>query len=271
MEWMRLRRFMPPSLAVLLALLLPLLAGAWPGGVSDFKGYRHHAFGYDGLKCRVVLPEQAAKDKPWIWRARFFGHRPEVDLALLAKGFHLAYVDVANLYGSPEAVDRWNRFYQYLTTAHGLHPKPVLEGMSRGGLIVYNWASENPDKVSCIYADAPVCDITSWPGGFGKGCGSKRDWERCKKVYGLTDEEAQRFTGNPIDKLAPLAEAGVPLLHVVGDTDQVVPVAENTALLEARYKALGGAIRVIRKPGVGHKHGLEEPQPIIDFISKHAP
>lgn len=253
----------------LLALSLRVMAEPLPGEGSDFHGFAQHDFEYDGLQCKVVAPTQAAPGRPWIWRARFFGHRSEVDVALLGKGFHLAYVDVANLYGSPEAVDRWDRFYQYLTTVHGFPPKPVLEGMSRGGLIVYNWASENPDKVSCIYADAPVCDITSWPGGFGQGQGSARDWERCKKAYGLTDHEAKPFIGNPIDKLEPLAEAGIPLLHVVGDADTVVPVTENTTVLEARYKALGGEITVIHKPDIGHKHGLDDPKPIIDFIMQH--
>ena len=59
------------------------------------------------------------------------------------------------------------------------------------------------------------------------------------------------------------ARAGVPLLHVVGDADDVVPVEENTAIMESRYKELGGSIRVIHKPGVGHHpHSLEDPGPI---------
>jgi len=41
-----------------------------------------------------------------------------------------------------------------------------------------------------------------------------------------------------------------------------VPVAENTAVLAERYRALGGRIEVILKPGVGHHpHSLEDPAP----------
>lgn len=36
---------------------------------------------------------------------------------------------------------------------------PVLEGLSRGGLPIFNWSIANPDKVTCVYADAAVCDI----------------------------------------------------------------------------------------------------------------
>ena len=44
---------------------------------------------------------------------------------------------------------------------------------------------------------------------------------------------------NAIDNLAPLATAGIPVVHVVGDADDVVPVKENTAIVEARLPANG--------------------------------
>ena len=88
----------------------------------------------------------------------------------------------------------------------------------------------------------------------------------CLKAYGMTEAEALAYQGNPIDNLAPLAKAGIPIIHVVGDIDKVVPVAENTAIAEARYQKLGGTFKVIHKPGVGHKHSLKDPQPIVDFI-----
>jgi alpha-beta hydrolase superfamily lysophospholipase len=59
------------------------------------------------------------------------------------------------------------------------------------------------------------------------------------------------------------------MLHVVGDDDDVVPIAENTTLFEQKVKALGGDITVIHKPGVKHHpHSLANPQPIVDFILK---
>ena len=75
-----------------------------------------------------------------------------------------------------------------------------------------------------------------------------------------------------MDRLEPLAKAGVPLLNVYGDADEVVPWEENTGLLAERYRALGGSIQLIGKPGVGHHpHGLEDSTPIIDFILKNSP
>jgi hypothetical protein len=58
---------------------------------------------------------------------------------------------------------------------------------------------------------------------------------------------------------------------VVGDTDDVVPVSENTAVVERRYRELGGDITVIHKPGVGHHpHGLDDPAPVMEFIVRSA-
>ncbi|HNS21312.1 MAG TPA: alpha/beta hydrolase [Sedimentisphaerales bacterium] len=239
----------------------------FPGEKSSFYSYDRYDFVYEGRDCIIVAPKAMAEGRPWIWRARFFGHEPQTDIAMLERGYHLVYADVAGLHGAPQAVAIRDRFYEYLTKSYGFSKKAVLEGMSRGGLIIYNWAAANPDKVCCIYADAPVCDIKSWPGGKGAGPGDAACWAECLKVYGLTEEQAMEARCNPIDHLEPLAKAGIPLLHVVGDADDVVPVSENTAILEARYKTLGGSIQVIHKPGVGHHpHSLKDPAPIVDFI-----
>ena len=244
-------------------------AEPWPGATSDFHGFTQYDFKVEELACKVVVPKKVAEGKPWIWRARFFGHEPGPEIELLSKGFHVAYVDVADLFGSPKAVGRWDRFYKYLTEQHGLAKKPALEGMSRGGLIIFNWAIRNPDKVSCIYADAPVCDIKSWPGPYKTYKRRVRDWNNCLKAYGMTKEEAMVYKGNPVDNLQPLAKAKIPLFHVVGAADRTVPVADNTAVIEKRYKALGGEITVISKPNVGHRHGLPDPKPIVDFVLKN--
>ncbi|MEC9036458.1 MAG: alpha/beta hydrolase, partial [Verrucomicrobiota bacterium] len=125
---------------------------------TQWHGFERHDFNSDGLKCILVIPDSPAKGLPWVWRARFFGHQPQADIELLKKGFHIAYCDVAGLFGNEVAVNRWDRFYDLMTQDWGLSKRPALEGMSRGGLIIYNWAYKNPKKVSCIYGDAPVCD-----------------------------------------------------------------------------------------------------------------
>jgi pimeloyl-ACP methyl ester carboxylesterase len=243
---------------------------SFPGKKSQWQGFDRYDFEVDGRPCFVVVPQSPAQGKPWIWRTEFFGHEPQADLALLKKGFHAVYIDVQNMYGAPVAMKHMDAFYDHLTCRHGLSKKTVLEGFSRGGLFAFNWAAMHPDRVACIYVDAPVCDFKSWPGGKGKGPGSPADWKYLLKVYGLTETQALAYSGNPIDNLAPLAKAGVPIFSVVGDADEVVPLAENTAIVEKRYKQLGGRIDVIVKKGVGHHpHSLQDPAPIVEFILRH--
>ncbi len=183
----------------------------------------------------------------------------------------MAYVDVQNMYGAPRALDIMDKMYEHVTTKYQLSKKTVLEGFSRGGLFALNWAARHPERVACIYNDAPVCDFKSWPGGRGQGKGSPADWERMKTAYGFkSDDEALAYKLNPVDNLGPLAKAGIPLLHICGADDDVVPLAENSALVEKRYKELGGTMILISKPNCGHHpHSLPDPAPIVEFVLKH--
>ncbi len=224
----------------------------------------------NGSSYKIVFPETANENRDWIWRARFWGHEPQTDLALLEQGFHLAYIDVAGLFGNGEAIGIWDAFYEVMISEYQLNPKVVLEGMSRGGLIVYNWANRNAEKVACIYADAPVCDFKSWPMGFGVGKGSEQTWKTNLARYGFTEAQALAFKGNPVDHMENLVREKVPILHVVGDADKVVPVSENTGLLKERLIELGWDMQVLHKPGVGHHpHSLTDPKPIVDFVLIH--
>lgn len=235
----------------------------------NFHGYQGYDFELNGVACKIVKPAKAAEGNPWIWRARFWGHEPQTDIDLLEHGFHVVYCEVGDLYGADKAVKRWNDFYKYLVK-NGFHKRAVLEGMSRGGLIVYNWAAQNPKKVACIYADAPVMDIKSWPMGKGAYKGSETDIKRMLAAYGFDDEaKALKWKKNPLNHARKIAKAGIPVLHVVGDADVIVPVAENTDVFEKEMKALGTPITVIHKPGIGHHpHSLNNPEPIIRFILK---
>ncbi len=272
-----LRRSFVAIASLSVASMLNLAANAsepppFPGEQSDWNGYVRHDFAVDGRQVLVVEPKAPAPGRPWVWHGEFFGHKPAPDIALLSRGFHIVYMSVPDMLGSPRAVEHWNAFYNELTQKYGFARKAALVGLSRGGLYCYNWAAANPDKVACIYGDAPVCDFKSWPGGKGEGKGSPRDWQLVVETYGFRNEaEALAYDRNPVDNLKPLAEAGVPLLHVYGDADEVVPWEENTGIIADRYREFGGTIELITKPGIGHHpHGLEDSTPIVEFIAQHA-
>ncbi|MDP4252264.1 MAG: alpha/beta hydrolase [Bacteroidota bacterium] len=256
------------NLLISIALLMSFHAVSDSTGHSQWLGFDRTDLQIDGRNCIFIKPRRAAKGRPWIWRTEFFGHEPQGDSSVAALGFYVVYMDVTDMYGSPEALDHMDKFYAWLVKHEKLNKKTVLEGFSRGGLFALNWAARHPDKVSCIYLDAPVCDFKSWPGGKGKGPGSAEDWEKLKKAYGFrSDQEALGYKFNPVDHLAPLAKYKIPILSICGGKDELVPLAENTGLVEERYKQMGGKIQVIIKPNGGHHpHSLKDPAPIVNFI-----
>jgi len=268
----------------LICVGLPSVAAEAPGAVTakvaeagervdQWHGFTRRKFVCDGREAWIVEPKTALPGNPWSWCMEFpdaFTDRCAAP-ALLEKGFHHAHISVGNTYGFPGAMKHFEAFHAE-AVKRGLAPKAALIGISRGCLYAHRFAAEHPDKVSVIYGDAGVCDIKSWPGGKGQGRGSAADWASLQKLYGFPDEAAAlAWKGGPVDTLAPLAKAGIPLIYVVGDADTVVPAAENALLIEQRYKALGGVVQVIHKPGVDHHpHGMDDPAPVVKFIIEAA-
>ncbi len=177
-------------------------------------------------RCVVVVPKVPAPGKPWSWRGCYWDHQPQTEIELLRRGFHVAYIS-ANATLKPGR--EWDAWYEFLTAKHGLSPKPAFIGMSRGGEYAYTWATANPGKVSCIYADNPG--------------------------------------GNPglLLRIGVLATNDIPLLHVCGSIDPLLGRYSN--VIEDLYQQLGGRISVMIKDGAAHHpHSLRDPTPIADFI-----
>lgn len=242
---------------------------------SKWKGFKRLDFKIGGKSAWLIAPDKALAGNPWIWRARFPGWHTDADSILVSEGFHLVHINTANQFGSPKAVKAWDEMYAHVTTKYKLNKKVALVGVSRGGLFVYNWAKSNPEKVSCIYGEAPVCDFKSWPMGRN-GKRSDGDWKKLKAEYGFkSDEEAIAYLDNPIDNLEPLAKAKIPIMHMVGLKDVVVPVSENTQVLVNRYIALGGTATVVpctegEQKLEGHHFDIETPRYVADFIKYHS-
>ena len=235
--------------------------------ISSFNGYACTDFTYAGRACKVVKPKWVDKGHPWIWRARFWAHQPQTDIALLERGFHLVYCNVIELFGNNESVKIWNDFYSLMQRA-GLSKKVALEGTSRGGVYALNWAAENPKKVNAVYLDNSVLDLRSWPGGINNEAKCTDDLEALKRDFQLkTYEDLKKFKGSPVNKVKRILKGKYPILILCADADEVVPPAENTLIFEQKVKALNGNITVIHKPGFKHHtHSFPNPEPIVSFI-----
>ena len=238
----------------------------FPGKKTDWKGYDRYDFQVCGRAATVVVPHKEAAGRPWIWRPAFFGVFSWVDEVLLEKGFHVAYYDVTHLYGSPRAVALGTEFYNVMCSNYGCSDKVTLEGLSRGGYFALNWAAAHPDKVACVYIDAPVCDINSWPGRDRQTL-----WQDFLEEWHLADADVtSRFKGNAMQLLNKLKRGNVAILGVCGDSDTTVPLKDNFMPFRDAYQAIGGNVQLIIKKGVDHHpHSLEKPEPIVDFILCH--
>jgi hypothetical protein len=174
------------------------------------------------IRCIVVVPQKPAVGNPWSWRGCYWDHEPQAEVELLKRGFYIAFIMC-----DPD--QHWDVWYAYLTGKHGLSPKPAFSGMSKGGVNEFAWATNHPDKVSCIYADNPA-------------------------LY------PESFT-----KLGELASHDVPLLHVCGSYDFLLE--HHTLVVEDIYHRLGGRISVMIKEGPGHHpHSLKDPALIAGWV-----
>ena len=237
-----------------------------PQSVSKKLPIAGDVFAVEGRPAFLILPKQTKPGgpTPWVWYAPTLRGLPSNSEKwmfdqFLAKGIGIAGVDVGESYGSPKGRAIYTALYKELVEQRGMAGKPALLARSRGGLMLYNWAVEHPESISCIAGIYPVCNLSSYP-GLARACGA----------YGLTREQlATRLTDhNPIDRLAPLAKAKVPIFHIHGDKDTVVPLEKNSAEIARRYKALGGKMTLEVVPGQGHNmwQGWFHSQPLVDFV-----
>lgn len=237
------------------------------GAANEQYGAQRTTIDVGKHKGFLLKPPKLPADgtRPWVWYAPTIGSHPNqsnewVLRKLLDQGFHVGGINVGESYGSPEGRQVFNAFYQHLIRESRLDTRASLLAQSRGGLMLYNWAVENPDKVRCIAGIYPVCDLRSYP-GLSKAAGA----------YGLTPQELEKqlTLHNPIDRLEPLAKAGVPLLHIHGDADAIVPLDKNSQVVAERYARLGGKMKLIVVSGKGHAEIAEyfqDPR-LVQFLS----
>ncbi len=214
----------------------------------------------------LIEPAKATdrKSKPWVWYAPTLKPYPGPEEKrmierFLDAGISIAGIDVGESYGSPAGVAVFEKFHRFMVTNLGFDPRPALLARSRGGLMLYNWASKHPDQVSCIAGIYPVCDPSSWPG-----------LDKAAPAYDMTADQLQTDLAkyNPVENLEPLAKSRVPILHIHGDADTVVPLVANSGEVARRYLALGGSMKLIVPPGQGHNmwKGFFECEELIDFV-----
>ncbi len=209
----------------------------------------------------------AAHAKPWVWYAPTLPGLPGPEeqwmfRRFLQAGIAVAGIDVGESYGSPAGQQLFTEFYRAMTE-RGYSPRPVLLGRSRGGLMTLSWATTHPSQVGGFAGIYPVCDLASYPGV-----------DKAALAYRMSAQELAMHLQeyNPIDQLASLAKANVPLFAIHGDVDTVVPLSDNSGKMRDRYKELGGSMELIVASGQGHNMwpGFFQNEELVKFVKAHA-
>ena len=206
-------------------------------------------FEVQGRTAFVISPPGGLKkNMPWVWYAPTLPRLPggaEVWMfeRFLAQGIAIAGIDIGESFGSPKGRKLYSALYEHLTKERELGNKPILLARSRGGLMLYSWAVENPESVGGVAGIYPVCSVASYPGV-----------DRAAHAFDMKPKQlsANLAKLNPINRLKALAEAGVPIHHIHGDSDKVVPFDANTGELAKLYRQFGGPIELDVINGGGH-------------------
>ena len=230
---------------------------------DEWYGGHRIKFDFEGFTAWVVEPAvKPAEGNPWTWTMQWataFVPRTGVP-DLLAKGWYHVTLEAFATKASDEALPMFDRYQRFLVDTLGLAPKACLIGMSWGGFYSTRYAAAYPANIKAIYLDAPLMNFD----------GRKRDrgpWNDIVPENGCWTEDPRM----PVNKAKALADAGLPILLLYGEEDQVLNPVYNCELFAARFKAAGGNIEVIARPMWGHHpHGLDpgETIKIVEFFSK---
>ena len=243
-----------------------------PGGRQPTKELPlpGEVFTVEGHAAFVIMPEPDLRvaGMPWVWYAPTLPGLPGPEETwmfreFLDAGVAVAGIDVGESFGSPDGRALYTSLYRELVQKRRFSKKPCLLARSRGGLMLYNWAVEHPESVGGIAGIYPVCDLRRYPG-----------IDKAAPAYGMTPAELTEALAihNPVDRAGPLARAGVPVLHIHGDRDTVVPLEANSAELARRYRRFGGEMKVILIEGRGHDMwpGWFQNRELVDFVIARA-
>lgn len=272
---LRLPAVLGPLIMLTLLFAAPVLAGQSDGPPDDRRPAKKlpmpgEVFEVGGRTAFLILPkpERRAAGMPWVWYAPTLPGLPGAEETwmfqkFLNAGIAVAGIDVGESYGSPDGRAIFTSFHRELVDKRRLSRRPCLLARSRGGLMLYNWAVEHPESVGCIAGIYPVCDLRSYPG-----------IDKAAPAYRMTPEQlTEALTRhNPVDRVGPLARAGVPVLHIHGDRDTVVPVETNSAEPARRYRQSGGDMMLLVIEGRGHDMwpGWFQSRELVDFVVARA-
>lgn len=237
-----------------------------------WHGFQMTRFTFEDREAIIVFPKEVRSGSPWALKAEYWNAFPDVEISLLAQGYHVAYVKNQHRWFTREECDLKARFVRFVSETYGLNPKCIPVGMSCGGGYAVKFGGLYPELIQCMYIDAPVLNLCSIPGKHGNPLCETLWKEEFTFAYpGLTRYQLPGSQEHPICFAEVMLAHGIPVVLVHGKEDQTVIYEENGKLLEELYKG-SGLLTTIAVNGRGHHpHGMiGDNSVIVDFILEHS-
>ena len=239
---------------------------------SAWNGFKRLDFTFEGRVAVLICPHTPTKNRNWFFKTEYFSAFPTIETELLNKGYHFAFIENKNRWGTHDDLDTKFRFRDFLVKEFSLAPRCITIGMSCGGLFGIKLAGKYPEMTSVAYLDAPVVNILSLI-GMGR---DDKEYNPCEpEIYESLSTSRSgiiSYRDHPLDYLPDLVKSRIPVCLVYGNCDGVVPYKENASIIENFYKDTGIPFLSLVKDGYGHHpHGLEgldekQSEALISFL-----
>ena len=235
-----------------------------------WNGFESREFTFYDRKATIVYPKGEPVGR-MLLKTEYLGAFPTFDIAMLEKGYYLINIKHKNNWAPDEETHLMAEFVRFCAKELNASERCVLEGLSCGGLQAARFAQLYPQMTALLYLDAPVLNILSMAGlGRCKDEYLAFAWQGIQEAYGVDASTIVNFRESPIDYMDILINNNIPVIMVYGDADRVVIYEENGKVLEEYYRKRGGILELFCKPGCEHHpHGLEDTQPILNFVETY--
>jgi len=240
--------------------------------MEKWFGFDMECFEFEGKEAIIVFPEEPEENRNWTIKTEYWGAFPDIEINLLKKGFHVTYLKNTNRFATKEDCRLKAEFVDFVAEKYDLRSKCVPVGMSLGGAHAVNFAGFYPEKIACMYIDAPVLNFLSLPGKIGNDF-CERVWEK-EFIYAypeITRDKLLNFEMHPMNRIDTLIENEIPILMAYGTEDMTVIYSENGKILEMAYENHPGLLTVIPVGNRGHHpHGkIGDNSEIVNYIIEH--
>lgn len=232
--------------------------------------YACACFRFEDRNAIIVFPKTTPNGH-WALKTEYWTAFPETELMLLERGFHIAYLANESRFAPKRDCDAKARFVDYIAREYGLKDKCVPIGMSCGGAHAVRFAGYYPEKVACMYIDAPVLSYCDYPGKPGVDDLIPVWEDEFKVTYpGISRHQLLTFPHHPLNMTDTLIRNRTPVVMVYGTADTLVHHQENALLLEDAMAGLDFFLS-IPVPGRGHHpHSIwGDNTPVVEFIEKY--